>query len=66
MIGVKIHSTVQEEYTFTSKEICFEVIPVPNFFSVKSFRLDPTDHKGILLIHISLGFVLLVCNSNEK
>ena len=63
---MKILNTVQEEYTFTSKEIHFEVIPVPNFFSVKSSRLDPTDHKGILLIHVSLGFVLIVCNSNEK
>ena len=63
---MKILSTVQEEYTFKSKEIRFEVIPVPDFFSVKSSRLDPTDHKGILLIHVSLGFVLIVCDSNEK
>ena len=57
---------VQEEYTFTSKEIRFEVIPVSDFFSVKSSRLDPTDHKGILLIHISLGVVLIICDTNEK
>ena len=57
---------VQEEYTFTSKEIRFEVIPVPDFFSVRSSRLDPIDHKGILLIHVSLGFALIVRNSNEK
>ena len=65
-IGVKILSMVQEEYIITSKEIRFEVVPVPDFFSVKSSRLDPIDHKGILLIHVSLGFVLIVCNSNEK
>ena len=65
-IGVKILSTVQEEYTFTSKEIRFEVVPIPDFFSVKSSRLDPTDYKGILPTHASLGFVLIVCNSNEK
>ena len=59
-------STVQEEFIITIKEICFEVILVSDFFSVKSSRLDPTDHKGILLIHVSLGFVLIVCNSNEK
>ena len=57
---------VQEEYTFTSKEIHFEVIPILDFFFVKSSRLDPTDHKGILLIHVSLGFVLIVCDTNEK
>ena len=61
-----IRNTVQEEYTFTSKEIRFEIVPVPDFFSAKSSQLDPTDHKGILLIHVSLGFVLIVCNSNEK
>ena len=63
---MKILSTVQEEFIITSKEICFEAIPVLNFFSVKSFRLDPIDRKGILLIHVSLGFVLIVCKSNEK
>ena len=57
---------VQDEYIFTSKEIRFEVVPVSDFFSVKSSRLDPTDHKGIFLILISLGFVLIVCNQNEK
>ena len=65
-IEVKVLSTVQEEYTFTSKKIRFEVIPVPDFFSVKSSRLHPTDHKGILLIHVSLGVLLIICNSNEK
>ena len=63
---MKILSTVQEEFIITSKEIRFEVVPVPDFFAVKSSRLDPTYHKGILLIHVSLGFVLIVCNSNEK
>ena len=63
---MKILCTVQEEYIFTSKEIHFEVVPVPDSFSVKSTRLDPTDHKGILLILISLGFVLIICNQNEK
>ena len=63
---MKILSTVQEEYVFTSNEIRFEVIPVPDFFSTKSSRLDTTDHTGILLIHVILGFLLIVCNSNEK
>ena len=63
---MKILSTVQEEYIFTSKEIRFKVVADPDFLSVKSSRLDPTDHKGILLIQVSLGFVLIVCNSNEK
>ena len=57
---------VQEEFIITSKEIHFEVVVVPGFFSVKSSRHDPTDHKGILYIPVSLGFVLIVCNSNEK
>ena len=65
-IGVRILSTVQEELIITSKEIRFEVVAVSGFFSVKSSRLDPTDHKGILLILGSLGFVLIVCNSNKK
>ena len=65
-IGVKILSTEQEEFIITGKEIRFEFIAVPGFFSVKSSRLDPIDHKGILLIHVSLGFVLILCNSNEK
>ena len=63
---MKTFSTVQEEFIFISNEIRFEAVPVQDFFSVKSSRLDPTDHKGILLIHVSLGFVLIVCNSNEK
>ena len=63
---MKILSTVQGEFIITSKEIHFEVVAVPSFFSVKGSRLDPTDHKGILLIPVSLGFVLIVCNSNEK
>ena len=63
---MKILSTVQEEFIITSKEIRFEAVPVQDFFSVKSSRLDPTDHKGILLIHVSLGFVVIVCNSNKK
>ena len=63
---MKILSTVQEEFIITSKEIRFEVVPVPNFFSVKSSRLDPTDHKGILLIYVSLGFIVIVCNTNKK
>ena len=63
---MKILSTVQEEFIITSNEIHFEAILVPDFFSMKSSRLDPTDHKGILLIHVSLGFVLIVCNSNKK
>ena len=63
---MKILITIKEEFIITRKEIRFEVVPVPNFFSVKSSRLDPTEHKGILLIYISLGFVLIVCNSNEK
>ena len=63
---MEILSSVQEEFIIISKEIRFEAIPVPDFFSVKSSRLDPIDHKGILLIHASLGFVLIVCNSNEK
>ena len=65
-IGVKIPSTVQEEYLFTSKEICFEVVAFQVFFSVKSSRLDPTDHKCILLILVSLGFMLIVCNLSEE
>ena len=65
-IGVKISSTVLEECTFTSKEIRFEAVAVQGFLFVKSSRPDPTDHKVILLIHVSLGFVLIVCNSNEK
>ena len=63
---MKILSTVQEEFIITSKEIRFEVVQIPDFFSVKSSRLDPTNHKGMLLIHDSSGFVLIVCNSNEK
>ena len=63
---MKILSTVQEELIITSKEIRFEAIAVSNFFSVKSSQLDPTDHRGILLIHVSLGFVLIVFNSNKK
>ena len=31
-IGVKIFSTVQEEYIFTSKEIRFKVVAIPGFF----------------------------------
>ena len=57
---------VRGEFTTISKEIHFEVITVLSFFPIKSFPLDPTDHKGILLILVSLGFVLIVCNSNEK
>ena len=60
---MKILSTVQEEFIITSMEIRFEVVAVLGFFSVKSYRLDSIDHKGILII---LGFVLIVCNSNEK
>ena len=56
---------VQEEFIITSKEIRFEVVAVLIFFSVKSSQLDPTDHKGILLILVSLGFVLIIYNSNE-
>ena len=63
---MNILSTVQEEYIFTSKEIRFEVVAISGFFSVKSSQLDPIDHKGILFIHVSLGFVLIVCNSNKK
>ena len=63
---MKILSTVQEEFIIISKEIRFEVVIVPGFFSVKSSRLDPTDHKGILLIHVSLGFIVIFCNTNEK
>ena len=65
-IGVKILSIVQREFKITSKKICFEVVAVPGFLSVKSSRFDPTDYKGILLILDSLGFVLIVCNSNDK
>ena len=65
-IGLKISITVLEEYTFTSKEIHFEAVAVQGFLFVKSSRLDPTDLKGILLIHVSLGVLLIVCNSNEK
>ena len=43
-----------------------EAIDISDFFSVKSSRFDPTDHKGILLILINLRFVSIVCNSNEK
>ena len=57
---------VQEEFIITSKEIRVEAVEVPVFFSVKSSRLDPTDLKGILLIYVSLGFVLIVCNSGEN
>ena len=46
-IGVKILSTIQGKFIITSKEIHFEVVVVPGFFSMKSSRLDPTDHKGI-------------------
>ena len=63
---LKILSTVQGEFIITSKEIHFEVVAVPGLFSMKSSQLDPTDHKGILLILVSLGFVLIACNSNEK
>ena len=63
---MKIIGTVQEEFIITSKKIHFEVIAVPDFFSVKSSRLNPIDHKDILLILISLEFVLIVYNSNEK
>ena len=65
-IGVKILSTVPEEFIIASNDIYFEIVVVPGFFSVKSSRLDPIDHKGVLLILVSLGFVLIVCNSNEK
>ena len=44
----------------------FEIVAIPDFFSVKSSQFDPTDRKGILLILISLGVVLIVCNSSEK
>ena len=50
----------------TSKEIRIEAVVVSDFFSMKSSRFDPIDHEGILLILISLGFMLIVCNSNEK
>ena len=63
---MKILTTEQEEFVITRKEICFEVITVPGFLSIKSSQLDPTDHKGMLLILVSLGFVLIICNSNEK
>ena len=65
-IGVKILSTVQGEFIITSKEIRFEVVAAPGFFSVKSSQLNPTSHKGIWLILVNLGFVLIVYNSNEK
>ena len=65
-IGVKILSTVQEEFIITSKEIRFEVVAILGLFSVKSSRLDPTNHKSILRILVSLYFMLIVCNSNEK
>ena len=42
-----------------------EAVAVPDFFPVKSNQFDPTDHKGILLILTNLGFMLIVCNSNE-
>ena len=63
---MNILSTIQEEFIITSKEIRFEVVVVPGLFSVKSSRIDPIDHKGILLILISLRFVLIVYNLNEK
>ena len=50
----------------TSNEIRFEAVAVPVFHSVKSSRFDPTDRKGILLILVNLGFMLIFCNSNEK
>ena len=62
--GVKILSIVHEEFIITSKEIRFEAVTILGFLSVKSSRLDPTDHKGILLILVSLGFVLIIYNSN--
>ena len=61
-VGVKIFSTVREEFIIISKEIRIEVVVVSCFFSMKGSRLDPTDHKGILLILVSLGFVLFICN----
>ena len=65
-IGVKIFSMVQGEFVITSKETSLEAVVVPGYCSLKSFRIDPIDCKGILLILISLGFVLIICISNEK
>ena len=65
-IEMKISSTTLEEYTFTSKEIRFEAVAVQGFLFMKSSRLDPTDHKGLLLIYVSLGVLLIVCNPNDK
>ena len=48
-IRVKILSPIQGEFIITSKEIRFEVVVVPGFFSVKSSRLDPTDNKYIYI-----------------
>ena len=65
-IGVKILSTVQEEFIITGKDIRFEVVTVPGFFFVQSSRLDPKDHKGILLILGSLGFILIICKFKQE
>ena len=54
-IGVKIVTTVQEEFIITSKEIRFEVVAVPDFLFYEEFS-----------ILVSLGFVLIICNSNKK
>ena len=43
-IGVKISGSVLEEYTFHKQGDRVEIIPVLNFFSLKSSQFDPTDH----------------------
>ena len=38
-IGVKILSTVEEEFIITSKEICFEVVAVLSFLFYEEFSI---------------------------
>ena len=59
-IGVKIFITVQEEFIFTSKEIRFEVVAVPDFFFCEEFSTSSNRSQRYLLILVSLGFVLII------
>ena len=65
-IGVKISSMVLEEYTFTSKEICFEAVAVQSFLFGEEFSTWSHRSQRYITNHVSLGVLLIVCNSNEK